>query len=277
MIRADPSTIYVNHFGTARVGSICDADLRARGEAERLQMIKERSMPPAACGDDIVSAPGRGPMVQTRPLRVEMTPAGPRARHDGYMLRAGARVADAFDLMTLNSRKAHARLCAAARRRGIGEPAFKPPFTVGQVEIAREYAALAERCAASGIKCASLEALRQVSSGGSDREEAMLADFRRLRYFELRIGNGLAKSVRRLRPSGSVSKAKKHLVDRQRKAIVDQVLVDAVCLGGLTLSGVLERHGWSSDTKSLEALRSALCAALERMRGYDLVQPQERG
>lgn len=279
MMRADPKTIYVNHFGTATVGRYCDADQRMRDEAARLAEIKARSEPPKACGGDIAAAPGRGPMVQFRPRRVEFTAAGPRARHDGYQLRDGARVADAFDLMTLNSRRAHDRKCREARRKGEAEPVFVPPFTIGQVEIGREYAALAERCASAGVKCASLEALRQASSGGGDREEAILMDFRRLRYFERRIGGGLAKAVRRLRPGKAKTKAeaeaKRDLVERQRRAIFDQALVDSVCIGGMCLTDVLKAHGWGNNMASRAALRTALRAALDRMQGFDLARPQD--
>lgn len=279
MIRLDPEIIYVNHIGTARIGAICDVDSRLREEAVRIERIKMRAAPPLACGGDIIAAPGRGPMVQFQPRRVEMTPSGPRSRHDGYEMRSGARVADSFDLMTLNSRRAHEYRCSAARAKGKALPVFRPPFTIGQVSIGREYAALAERCSSAGVKCASLEALRQASSGGGDREEAILSDFRRLRYFEGRIGNGLAKAVRRIRPGRPMTqdeaKAKQDLVDRQRRAIFDQALVDGVCIGGMSLTDVLKAHGWGDNKKSRDALRAALCAALDRMQGFSLVGAQD--
>jgi hypothetical protein len=279
MMHLDPDTIYVNHFGTARIGSICDADLRLKAEAEGITHLKAQAMPPADCGSDIIAAPGRGPMMRFRPRRVEMTPSGPRSRHDGYQMRSGARIADAFDLMTLNCHRAYERQCAIARSQGKAIPAYRAPFTVGQVEIGREYAALAERCSAAGVKCASLEALRQASSGGGDREEAILADFQRLRYFERRIGDGLAKAVRRIRPGRPTTKeeaaAKRVTVSRQRRAIFDQALVDGVCIGGMSLTDVLKAYGWGVDQKAREALRQSLCAALDRMQGFKMVGAQD--
>ncbi len=240
----------------------------------------DRSAPPAACGPEIIAAPARGPMQVFVPREMVVTDAGNLvSRRAGYLGRDGARVADAFDLMTMNAIKAQPKVVAAARRdydrrRGamprhsvpeFVEPAFVPPFTHGQVAAARDYAALTERCEASGVSCASLEAVGR-GSGGGDREAAIFRDFARLRSLHRRIGDGLAKEVRRHRPSATGGK---------RSAIRVRTLVDMVCLGNMTLDEVLRNHGWASKNDAVRSdLRAALCAALDRMQGYDLDRPQ---
>jgi hypothetical protein len=247
--------------------------------------VLRRAQPPVACGCDIPVAPARGPMQAFVPREMVVTDAGNLvSRRSGYMGRDGARVADAFDLMTMNALKAHPKTIAAARvvhgrraqdqsakgvqPRPFVEPDFVPPFTHGQVAAARDYAALSERCASSGLSCSSLETIKVGSSGG-DREAAVFRDFARLRSLQRRIGDGLAKEVRRYRPSATGGR---------RSAIRVRTLVDQVCLGGLTLDEVLRANGWGKcDGRVRADLRSALCGALDRMQGYDLSQPQNVG
>ena len=252
----------------------------AEDEAARIAAIKARAQPPESVGPDIIAAPARGPMQVFVPREMVVTDAGNLvSRRAGYKGRDGARVADAFDLMTMNAIKAHPKVIAAARRDydervapmpqksapAFVEPAFVPPFTHGQVAAARDYAALTERCNASGMSCASLEAVGR-GSGGGDREAAIFRDISRLRALHRRIGDGLAKEVRRHRPSATGGK---------RSAIRVRTLVDMVCLGNLTLDEVFERHGWGKvDGRVRADLRAALCAALDRMQGYDLGHTQ---
>lgn len=261
--------VYVDSSGLARCATLSE-------EAERIAAIKARAQPPASVGPEIIAAPARGPMQVFVPREMVVTDAGNLvSRRAGYLGRDGARVADAFDLMTMNALKAHPKVIAAARRDydervapmpqksapAFVEPAFVPPFTHGQVAAARDYAALTERCNASGMSCASLEAVGR-GSGGGDREAAIFRDFTRLRSLHRRIGDGLAKEVRRHRPSATGGK---------RSAIRVRTLVDMVCLGNMTLDEVLRRHGWTSKNGMIVAdLRAALCKALDRMQGYDL-------
>ena len=118
-----------------------------RGRAERLrdrkleealavEAIKRRATPPRECGPDIPVAPARGPMATFQPRRTEMTGSGPRTHADGYLGRRGARRADAFDLMTEQARKAYAKKIAGLPVEEA--PAFKAPFSIGQVQMARE-------------------------------------------------------------------------------------------------------------------------------------------
>ncbi|WP_156954642.1 hypothetical protein [Pseudooceanicola nanhaiensis] len=284
--------IWVDPAGRARLDCPWPGDAAASRKANAraaYASVMSGAAVPFECGSDIVAAPARGGTKVFTPRAVTMTASGPRSRPDGYAGRRAMQMADAFDVMTEQAQRRHAAVVAKARReweKGLRDkefraPPFVPPFTVGQVVIGREYAALVERCAASGVKCASLEALRSAASGGGDREVAILRDFQRLRVFERRIGNGLAKEVRRLRPgkpkSSTEAAAKRALIERQRKAILAQTLVDSVCVGEMSLTEVLEAHGWASDHKARSALRHALCSALDRMRGFDLARPQNVG
>lgn len=218
----------------------------------RIDAVKAAAAVPVECGDVIPIAPARGPMIRFTPREARMSECGGmNVWKSGEAGRDAARVADAFDKMEREAIKYHKRL---------GEDAgpYVPLFTSGQIAAGRDYAALVERVSASGVKCSSVEA--QSGSGGQSgggREEAMLADFQRLRALQHRIGNGLAKEVRRIRPGG-----------RKRRAIYSRRLVDMVCLDGASIKYVLDRHGWAVDNKSTKALQRSLCAALDRMQGY---------
>lgn len=267
MPRAD--VIYVDHYGCAAMGrwptmvALAEA---ARAEAARMARVLGRAAPPAECGPEIPVAPARGPMCAFQPREVGMTEAGNwRTVPAGYRGRMGARRASVFEVMTASARKAHDRAVARAEAEGRSPPRWRAPFTRGQEDVAADYAALTERCEAAGMKCASLEAGR-AGSGGGCREEAILADLQRLAVYHRRIGDGLAREVRRFRPGGRV-----------RRPIRVRVLVDMVCLGGCSLDAVLRAHGWASDAAVRGALRRSLCAALDRMQGYDLARPQVMG
>ncbi|ETX26422.1 hypothetical protein RISW2_04440, partial [Roseivivax isoporae LMG 25204] len=171
------------------------------------------------------------------------------------------------DVMEEQARRAHVQSNARRKREGKKPIPFVPPFSIGQQEMGREYARLVERCEAAGVKCSSLET---VGGGGGDadaREAAIIHDLQRLRLLRRRIGDGLAREVRRHRPSATGTK---------RTAIRVMCLVDAVCLGDLTLDGVFAKYGWGkADAQMRAELRSALCGALDRMRGFDLARPQD--
>ncbi|MCJ8139502.1 hypothetical protein [Falsirhodobacter halotolerans] len=147
---------------------------------------------------------------------------------------------------------------AAHAKRGDNE-AFIPPFSPGQVAMARRYAMLTERHAAGGMKCSSVEA--RTDGGGGDGGgfmDAFVAEGRELDRIHARIGAGQAMVVRRVRPSARGT----------RLGIADRRLVDMVCLGGMDLTAVLEAHGWQTETKHRLVLKDALAAALDRMTGY---------
>lgn len=213
-------------------------------EAIGLSKLKLRSAPPVACGPEMVDAPARGAMRVTMPRRL----VGNASLRDGYCGRLRMEEADVFDAMMKDARD------RAARR---NNDAFTPPFTPGQIAMARHYRALVERHDTGGMKCSSLEAQRGDGSGGAFMD-AFMDEGREIARIRARIGNGQAMALRRIRPSSRGS----------RMAISDRTLVDMVCLEGLTLTEVLAHHGWAKSAKVLNCIREALCAALNRMQGY---------
>ncbi|KPD10342.1 hypothetical protein [Phaeobacter sp. 11ANDIMAR09] len=238
---------------------------RLQDEAVRIAEIKARGCVPVECGPEIPMAPGRGPMVRFTPREMRQTDGGGYVSiRTGDRGRDAARVADAFDAMERAAVKAHQ--AAEGRREKAGQDPrnYEPLFTPGQISAARDYAALVERVTASGVKCSSLEAVHSGAVGGGDREAAIFRDFQRLRALHRRIGDGLAKEVRRIRPSVNGG--------LKRRAIYVRKLVDMVCLGDMSILQVLHAHGWSKDGGASKALRLSLCSALDRMQGYDLAE-----
>lgn len=239
------SVVIVDRAGAARLQALDDA----------VERIKAAAAVPAECGSDIGPAPARGPFVVYLPREVVLTAAGGlRTQRAGHAGRMGLRAADVWDVMEEQARRAHARL-------GKDAGPFAPPFTPGQVAAGRDYAALTERVAAAGVRCASLEAAGR-GGGGDGYSEALAADIRRLRALHRRIGDGLAQEVRRIRPSAT---------GRGRSSIRVRALVDMVCLGNLALDEVLRRHGWARQRQEVRLeLRRSLAAALDRMQGYQM-------
>lgn len=224
-----------------------DGLARLEAERRRCDAMLERAAPPEACGDAIPAAPARGPMTTWAPREVQRTEAGNwREVRAGYAGRSGARRADAFDRMTADAKRAQAK----------ARSGFVAPFTIGQVEAGRAYAALVERVEASGVKLSSVEGIGASGGGGGQREAAVLDDVRKLKRARGRIGNGLAKEAVR---KGSA---------RGPRSITVRILVDMVCLHDRSLSQVLQRHGWASKGTHREELRVALRAALDRLHGY---------
>ncbi|WP_052244729.1 hypothetical protein [Mameliella alba] len=288
-----PEVIYVSPFGVARLdwpwngggrARLAEADARTRARADAAGL-------PGRVSPHIAAAPARGPCIAEVPRETVMTASGPRDRRASPVGFDRLRVGDAFDVMEEQARRGWPRVVEAARKahpdvvakararhqaldaarvsRGekpvrfrppkFVEPAFEPPFTPGQVAAARDYAALTERVASSGVKCSSVET---VGGGGGGLSEAVARDMMRLAALHRRIGDGLAKDA--VRPSKG----------GMRSAIRVRALVDQVCLGGATISQVLAAHGWGANKRMRALLREALGAALDRMRGYDLVRPQ---
>lgn len=231
-------------------------EILARSDAA-VAAVKSRAAIPEACGPDIAPAPARGAFATFRPVEIvpgsagTARPAGYRA-HGELQHRSAIRKADVFDAMIDAARKRH----IAA---GDDAVPFIPPFTPGQVQVARDYRDLTERHSAGGIRCASLEAGRGGGSGG-EFIDAYVADGERLRRFHAVIGNGAAMIVRRIRPSSRGT--------GERGIIHDRTLVDMVCLENRSLTDVLTRHGWSEKGGHRKALRAALAGVLDRMQGY---------
>ncbi len=208
-------------------------------ERMRLRAVLAQATPPADVGP-VPVAPARGPQ---RVVTDYVALPGGMRRAAGRRLEA----ADVFDLM----------LAQAVRRHGDSVGPVVMPFSWGQIAIARHYRALVERHDGGGVKCSSLDGGRAGGSGG-DFMDAHLAVGREIDGLRRRIGAGSALVLRRVRPSDRGSRA----------SITDRALVDLVCLAGMTLDGVLARHGWSVEGRYRAALRVALAGALDRMQGY---------
>ncbi|GAA4218575.1 hypothetical protein GCM10022290_09380 [Sagittula marina] len=282
---------------------VVDSHAVARVQLEQMDAacaaVIRRATPPDRVSPEIGVAPARGAMIAEVPREVVHSSSGPRVVRSGPSGFDRVRRGDAFDLMEEQARRAHPEMIRRAladyeRREAEGwpkerarhdeamekvragggrirrfrppafvAPMFEPPFDGGQVQAGRDYAALTERVASSGVKCASLEALRSGGGGGSGGvSEAVARDMQRLAALHVRIGAGLAKDV--VRPSRG----------GMRSTITVRTLVDDVCLGDRTLAQVLRRHGWADDTRVKAVLRGHLRGALDRMRGYSLAQPK---
>ncbi len=250
------AVILVDTSGVARVVMFNAARVLGAlgGEAWRCADILSRATPPPECGPKIIAAPARGPTVAMSLREVVRGEDGAaRVVNTGYSGRKPARAADAFDLMEDDNRRAH------KRAGGNGEPV--PLFTVGQKMAGRDYAALVERVHSSGLSCASMEAAGRGDGSGGGRQDAMFQDIERLRRMRRRIGDGIAREMRRYRQGDG------------RRAIRCITLVEMVCVEGRSLEAVLDAHGWPKNGRERLALRTALCSALDRMRGYGLVRP----
>ncbi|MDN3710979.1 hypothetical protein QWZ10_02570 [Paracoccus cavernae] len=81
-----------------------------------------------------------------------------------------------------------------------------------------------------------------------------------------RIGGGAAMVVRRVRPSKRAD-ADLCTAFRSARIITNRRLVDAVCLDGQSLRGVLEAHGWSTGSKNIVVVKEALAGVLDAMAG----------
>ncbi|MBZ4023262.1 hypothetical protein CKO11_12415 [Rhodobacter sp. TJ_12] len=224
-------------LGLARLQTLSQAYVMARAAA------------PASCGPEIVAAPARGASMRFQPEA--MVPKGEadwRAEPVGYRGRDAVRRADLFDKME-----------RAALRAGR-----EVPFSPGQVSAGRSYAALVEFVSAGGVKLSSLEG--RIGGAGGGGEVAWIERYcqasERLRRMRIAIGDGAALSVRRVRPS----KRAKPGATGSARTISDRVLVDGVCVSGLSLGDVLLANGWAKSGQNIEAVRGALAAALERMR-----------
>jgi hypothetical protein len=219
-----------------------DGVKRMQAMDQRVAVMKAAATPPVKASPVIIPAPARGPTKVVQLRETVATENGPRVRRttvDGFH---PVQAADAFDQMELQ-----------ARRRKADGPAL---FSLLQVEAGRAYAALAERCAAEGLRCSSVEGGRGGAPGGQrDWIDGVIQRSDALTRMQVAIGNGVALS-----PRGAQAHA-----DRGRKVIRVRDVVDGVCIEGRTLSEVLDRYGWAAKTTSIGTLRVVLIAALDRM------------
>ena len=240
---------------TQDMGKRCD-DRRAldevvdqlREEAARIATLKAGATRPFGAGTEIVDvAPARGPVVQFQPRETVRRNGKTIVQRSGWRGQDALRRADAFDVMEAQAQR-------RAKVDGKLPKGYRPLFSTGQLVAARDYAALAERVAASGVKCSSIEALGAGSGGQGSWIDAVLADSRRMAVIRGRIGD-----VSVLAPKNAGGK---------RAVIWAQDLVDRVCIADQTLSEVLKAFGWSVKGDMRSVLRDGLCAALDRMQGF---------
>lgn len=227
---------------------------RLRAEAERMDALRVGAAVPAVCGEDIAPSVARGAFRVFEP--VEMVPGSAfRHRSAGYRGRHALACADVFDRIEASARRWHAR-------RGLDAP-FAPPFSPGQVAVARRYRALVEHQAGGGVR-GSLASLDPVGGGdgrGGGFLDAWVAGGQELRGLRKRMLAGAGLVV--------LSPARQRGRDNARRAVMLPQLVDQVCLQDRDLSDVLRAHGWAAGkTLHLRALRDALRGALDRMQGY---------
>ena len=214
---------------------------RLASEARRIEGIKAKAAPPHAMQAASV-APARGP--QQLVPNFTVTGGGMR-RVEGAHWRG---------LSPLAATVAQARLRHEARD---SDRAFVPPYGPGQIAMAEFYAALVEWRDGSAMRCSSFEAGRE--GGGSGQFiDTFIQRGLDLAQLHQRIGNGVAMAPRRNMDRGN-----------SRRTITVRAVVDMVCIGGQDLTEVLRRFGWADDGKNRKALRLELCAALDRMQGYE--------
>ncbi|RMC37510.1 hypothetical protein [Paracoccus alkanivorans] len=220
--------------------------VRLHEERDRLERIMTRAAPAEGCGPAIPVAPARGPARSVTPHVMMPDPkdrSGWKVEETGWRGFKAAQAMDIFDTLALK----------AAKRNET------PPFTKGQVNVARLYRDLVERHDAGGMKLASMEGRAESGSGqGRDFMDAFIVEGEAIRRMRRAIGNGVAMQVRRVRPSARGGKSARNIRDRD--------LVDAICLQGKSFRQVLQAHGWAGDGKHVKRLVDALANVLDRMR-----------
>ena len=193
--------------------------------------MRGRAAVPVACGPEIVAAPARGALMRV-PV-IEMRAVGEEvfeAQHVGFQGRDAARAVDVWD-----------RIEAAARMRGADAP-----FSPAQVGVAREYAALVERHASSGMRGFSVEARVDGGGRGEGYADAVIAEGLRIAALREAVGRERAKLARGV-------------------LVAEWALVDWVALGGKMPGAVLQRCGVAAKGETRERLRAVLARALDRM------------
>lgn len=218
---------------------------RLLGEAKRVAGIIADATPPDGTGAAV--APARGPVLLQESWIVGR---GGTRRLDGAHLR---------DMIQPEIMVAHALQRHHARQGAAGAQApFVPPFTPGQIAVARAYRDLVEWRAGSGMKCVSVE----TGQGGGGAGSGLFIDsyiqqgvwLDRLRAL---MGDAVIMDVRRHMDRGNA-----------RRPIRARSAVDALLLDGQDLSAILRAHRWQVDGKNRRALRIGICEALDRMQGY---------
>jgi len=218
-----------------------DAQERLAAERDRVAQMLLDAAPPSEMWAAPV-APARGTMRLQDSYSIQ--PGGTRKREDPHWVEASV-----LESMVAIARDRHVE-------REIEGP-FVPPFTPGQIAVARDYRILVDWRNGSGVKCSSLEAGRAGGGGSGLFIDSFIDSGRWLTELQRRIGDGVALSVRR------------HMDrDNGRRNISVRRLVDLVVLQDKVISVVLQGHGWGRQTKHIKLCREAIQGALDRMMGY---------
>jgi len=211
-------------------------------EADRVAIVKAAAARPPNASPAIPEAPARGPVDTFEPLEtVTGADGAPVVRRSAPRNALPVKVRDAFDRMAV--------ACAAH-----GKP---HPLSPGQIAMGRHYALLIERHAGGGVRGSSMETVSGGAGGSSGYIDARIAQGRAIDTLTARIGPGIAKAIRRVRPSTAGTK----------RLITDLDLVRHVCIAGRTPSEVLAHFGWTYNSRICQDLTEALGAALDRMQG----------
>ena len=215
-------------------------------ERRRIDAVRDAGARPRGCSEQIVDvAPGRGPTMQARPVEMQATDAGNwRVRDMTLPGQRALRRITAFDRMEDQRQR---------RQRGRGAPLFTPT----QRAVGEAYDALHERLEGAGVRCSSLEALSQSGGGGGSFIEALIRDRRRFDHMRAAVGDEIVLVPRN-------SSAHRY---RARVAIAAIDVIECVCIRDLTVSGILQRYGWSRKADVIEKIMRALLNGLDQIQG----------
>lgn len=214
---------------------------RLEAEARQVRAMLDEATPPEAMRVAPV-APARGP--QQLVPNFTVTGGGMR-RIEGAHWQG---------LSPLAAAVAQARLRHEARN---PDAPFVPPFNPAQVQVAEDYAALVEWREGSPLRCLSLDGARSGGGGSGLFIDSYIDQGKWLAKLRQRIGDGVAMDVRRQMDRGNA-----------RRRITVRAAVDMLCLEGVPVKAILRRFGWVGNMRECRELRTAICAALDRMQGY---------
>lgn len=233
-------------LGPGNVVNTAAGAARLAGEAARVGAIIAGATPPAGMAAAPV-APARGAVLVRENWVVGV---GGTRRLDGVHLR---------DMIQPEIIVAQALQRHRARQEAMGTDApFVPPFTPGQIAVARAYRDLVEWRAGSGMKCISVE----TGQGGGGAGAGLFIDSfieqgQWLDQLRTRVGDVVILDVRRHMDRGNA-----------RRPIRAMAAVDSLLIDGLDLSAILKNHRWQVNGRHRTALRIGISEALDRMQGY---------
>ncbi len=222
---------------------------RLQAEARSLRAMLDAATPP----EEMRGAP--------------VAPARPTMRLvDNFVLQpGGTRLRDGKHWITPSNLDVLNVQFAAAHPAPEGDRKPRAIFSPGQVAMAETYRALVEWRNGAPLRGSRLDA-GHAGQGGA----GLFIDS----YLDR--GRALDRLVRAIGPGVALAPTRHQDRDNARRPIPVLVLVNRVVLDAWSIARVLDRHGWARKTLHIRALRAELCAALDRMQGYDGADPQNR-